>query len=334
MIKMDKIPFCLPCDVREEVYSKPPTYKHVQTLQYDPSNRPRKVKPPGTDLCECTERCGESCFNRLVYTECYGDASKDKNSSNCRLGPDCGNRQVAQRKTTACKPQREHGKGWALVANAKAPKGSFIQEYVGEVIDAKEKDRRLQDWEREHPNDPNFYIMALTKGWFIDAREVANLSRFINHSCDPNCILIPENEAGYTRNAIIATKDIEPGDYLSYDYRFDTRQGDRFVCRCGAPNCRGTMKEGATLFDGKEFHKSEKLSWEEAKRAYVRDEKLIADYESHQKMLAKVRETLPGSDEDLVSAGPHTSHRDAVISNRIFLWRNVVVGCRFERRCE
>ena len=29
------------------------------------------------------------------------------------------------------------------------------------------------------PNDPNFYIMELEHGWYIDARDKGNLSRFI-----------------------------------------------------------------------------------------------------------------------------------------------------------
>ena len=60
-------------------------------------------------------------------------------------------------------------------------------EYIGEVINEKTKNTRLEEWTKEHPNDPNFYIMELQAGWFIDAREYGNLSRFINHGCDPNC---------------------------------------------------------------------------------------------------------------------------------------------------
>lgn len=65
----------------------------------------------------------------------------------------------------------------------------LVLEYVGEVIDKQTKDDRLSEWSKEHPNDPNFYIMELQPGWFIDARLLGNMSRFINHSCDPNCKL-------------------------------------------------------------------------------------------------------------------------------------------------
>jgi hypothetical protein len=51
-----------------------------------------------------------------------------------------------------------------------ATANSTIQEYVGEVIDETTKNDRLLEWARDHPNDPNFYVMRLETGWYIDAR--------------------------------------------------------------------------------------------------------------------------------------------------------------------
>ena len=39
------------------------------------------------------------------------------------------------------------------------------------------------------PNDHDFYIMELDPGIYVDGKKKGNLSRFINHSCDPNCEL-------------------------------------------------------------------------------------------------------------------------------------------------
>lgn len=336
---VDELHFCLPCDIRDEVHAKPPTYRHVHSLQYDKNNRPSRMSPASTDHCECIGSCGDSCYNRLVYTECYGDVKKNSSSSNCAVGADCGNRQVAQRKYIKCKPKREQGKGWGLIALEKAPKGRFVIEYVGEVIDEETKEKRLRKWAQDHPNDPNFYVMALNKGWFIDAREVANLSRFINHSCDPNCVLIPINVGGYIRNAIVALRDIAPGTFLSYDYRFDTRQGDRFVCRCGAANCRGTMKEtkleNATA-DGGGTNKKVGEIWEAAKAQLEKDKKFIAEYYEQEESLREMDEAVPGNDnpEELVSNGPQPRNRGTAIRNRIFLWRNAVRGANFSQRME
>lgn len=112
---------------------------------------------------------------------------------------------------------------------------------MGDVIDECTKKKRLADWAKQNPTDPNYYIMQLEPGWFIDARERGNFSRFINHSCEPNCILVPKIVAGFTRIAIISIKDIEPGEFFSFDYHFETGQAECFACRCGANNCRGSL---------------------------------------------------------------------------------------------
>ena len=89
-------------------------------------------------------------------------------------------------------------------------------------------------WAHDHPNDPNFYVMHLDTGWYIDGRHEVNLSHFINHLCEPNCQLVPFNVDGYMRIGIFSLKDIEPGQFLSFDYQFNTANGDKFHCRCGA----------------------------------------------------------------------------------------------------
>ncbi len=64
-------------------------------------------------------------------------------------------------------------------------------------------------------------------------------------SCDPNCETQKWHDAatGEPRIGIFATRDIQPGEELTYDYFFqhygvsavDTAD---FICMCGAPNCR------------------------------------------------------------------------------------------------
>jgi len=116
--------------------------------------------------------------------------------------------------------------------------GCLVQEYVGDVINEDTKKQRLAAWAKDNPDDPNYYMMKLEDGWYIDARECGNLSRFINHSCEPNCMASRTCVAGYTRIAIIAIKDIEHGGFLSIDYHFESNQVKAFDCRCGAKDCR------------------------------------------------------------------------------------------------
>ena len=340
--------FCLPCDMKAEVHSKLPTYKHVHSLQLLPDHKPPRI-PPQDDICACTNVCDDSCINRMLYTECFGNNNSDdshtKNgtskSSNCAVGSNCGNRLLGQRLVAKCKPRREQGKGWGLVLIKKAFQGDLIQEYVGEVVDEVTKERRLNEWYNEHPNDPNFYLMALQTGWFIDARDVANLSRFINHSCEPNCVLQQINVNGRMRCGVFAIQDIAAGEFLSYDYHFDTRHGDRFICCCGSDKCRGTMKGGRKdngLLSDTNHNTSRKSKadvWDKAKANYDRDKKFLLDYEEdRKKRCTQVGAIVPGGDADeyVANGAQENKHRSYGQQQRLFLWRNIVMGNNFERR--
>jgi hypothetical protein len=247
----------------------------------------------------------------------------------CNLGTkDCGNRSLGKRQFVKCQTKREPGKGWGLVTNEFIPKGKLVQEYMGEVIDEKEVERRMVAWAQEHPNDPNFYVMALKKPYFVDAREYANLARFINHSCEPNCKVTSVNVNGCIRNGIYSIRDIQPGEFLCYDYHFDTNQGDRFVCRCGSPNCRGTMKGM-----GKDGAIKRPQNWKEAKARLEADKKFLEEAEKS-KVVSLVDVMLPCAEHpnETVASGPLEKHRDEAVESRIFLWRNVKLGADFISR--
>jgi hypothetical protein len=164
--------------------------------------------------------CDSQCLNRIAGIECVGNSNNKSDKTNvyknCNLGPTCGNRLLSLRAAAKCKPVRETGKGWGLISVHGVKKGDLVLEYVGEIIDEKTKRSRLDEWSEKHPNDPNYYIMSLETGWYIDARECGNLSRFINHSCEPNCHLARIMVSGYSRIGIIAAKDVAPGEFLRY----------------------------------------------------------------------------------------------------------------------
>ena len=61
----------------------------------------------------------------------------------------------------------------------------------------------------------------------IDATEVGNWSRFINHSCDPNAETQKWVVKGEVRIAVFAIKDIPKGKELTYHYNLDWNGGKR-----------------------------------------------------------------------------------------------------------
>ena len=137
-----------------------------------------------------------------------------------------------------------HGRG--VVARIPIGAGERICEYVGERIDWPEALRR-------HPHDPSqpfhtFYFSVDDES-VIDGNVGGNFSRFMNHSCEPNCEaeMIERDGDRDTRIFILALRDIEPGEELVYNYglsldeRYTPTLKKQFACHCGSANCRGTM---------------------------------------------------------------------------------------------
>jgi len=120
------------------------------------------------------------------------------------------------------------------------PKGMRIGEYVGERISEAEADRRYDDatMARHHT-----FLFAVSSRTVIDAAVGGNDTRFINHSCTPNCEAVIEGG----RVFIDALRPIPVGSELFYDYAYerepDAGQADEalYPCRCGTPACRGTI---------------------------------------------------------------------------------------------
>jgi uncharacterized protein len=137
-----------------------------------------------------------------------------------------------------------HGLGVHVVDTICA--GETIVEVVGERISSEESDRRYQAKDTEAGHTFMFYVDEDT---VIDCGVDGNVSRFINHSCDPNCEAVDDDG----RIFLEALRDIHVGEELVYDYRLTWESGDDpedlkvYLCRCGSRSCRGTMLDVVPL---------------------------------------------------------------------------------------
>ena len=139
--------------------------------------------------------------------------------------------------------------GMGLFASRPVRKGTRIIEYIGErITDDEAADRYDDDSMGRH----HTFLFGVGDDVVIDARVGGNDARFINHSCDPNCEAIQEDD----RIFIVALRRILPGEELTYDYQLE-RDGESdetwaslYACRCGASNCRGTMLETVETVGG------------------------------------------------------------------------------------
>jgi SET domain-containing protein len=91
------------------------------------------------------------------------------------------------------------------------------------------------------------YSLKITNVLFFD---MVDQTRWINHSCDPNCdVDVGVDAEGQPWARIVAARPIRAGEELCYDYAFPAELAE--ICRCGSPRCRGAIVDEAELVEGR-----------------------------------------------------------------------------------
>lgn len=110
--------------------------------------------------------------------------------------------------------------GKCLIANSDIKKDEIIAEFDG-AIHVAEKCIDL-------PKDIADHAVQFEEHRWKDSRGMA---RYMNHSCDPNCGI---------KNlfTLVAMRDIQKGEELTWDYDMTEDDGWRMECSCGSPICR------------------------------------------------------------------------------------------------
>ncbi|XP_075403353.1 histone-lysine N-methyltransferase SETD2 isoform X2 [Tenrec ecaudatus] len=174
--------------------------------------------------------CGEDCLNRLLMIEC---------SSRCPNGDYCSNRRFQRKQHADVEVILTEKKGWGLKAARDLPSNTFVLEYCGEVLDHKEFKARVKEYARN--KNIHYYFMALKNDEIIDATQKGNCSRFMNHSCEPNCETQKWTVNGQLRVGFFTTKLVPSGSELTFDYQFQRYGKEAQKCFCGSANCRGYL---------------------------------------------------------------------------------------------
>jgi [histone H3]-lysine9 N-trimethyltransferase SUV39H len=98
----------------------------------------------------------------------------------CKCQNNCSNRLTQQQKQVPLCLFMTKNRGWGLKASVNIAKGAFIMEFLGELIGEEETESRGK----------TTFMYDLSSGTkkftTIDAEYYGNISRFINHSCEPN----------------------------------------------------------------------------------------------------------------------------------------------------
>ncbi|MCO5562211.1 hypothetical protein L7F22_015837 [Adiantum nelumboides] len=173
--------------------------------------------------------CERDCICSMLQYSC---------SANCGCGSSCSNLPFQKRLGKKLELTKTERCGWGLQAAEPIKAGDFLIEYVGEVIDDKTCEERL--WGMKERGESNFYMCEINRETVVDATIKGNISRFINHSCNPNTELQKWQIDEELRIGVFAISDIREGEPILYDYQF-IPFGQEQDCFCGASGCRGKL---------------------------------------------------------------------------------------------
>ncbi|WVF66006.1 hypothetical protein IAT40_000744 [Kwoniella sp. CBS 6097] len=235
-------------------YSVPPLISKDDRLRIERQTLNLDALPEKLPLVECSPlcACSDRCANRVTQQGVSGSLVIQPSSSGVGLG-------------LFYSPSN----GTALL------RGSFISLYAGEYLTTEQARARWatqRDFDTDSHEDQEGqgnYILSLRlpgQVIHIDPRYKGNVGRFLNHSCDPNCVIHPAKWGAdnvWYRAAIFTKRDIQPEEELTFDYANASGSSDdldrgssqpntgpddkkgrgvgRVRCLCGTDICRGWM---------------------------------------------------------------------------------------------
>ncbi|CAN7994082.1 unnamed protein product [Ixodes hexagonus] len=207
----------------------------------------------GESSCKCEDGCAsQSCICSNISYRCwYGKEGRLVPEFNmldppmlfecsraCLCWSNCYNRVVQNGITCHLQLFRTRGKGWGVRTLQDIPRGTFVCEYIGEILSDSEADKREDD----------SYLFDLEnrdgETYCLDARYYGNISRFVNHLCEPNLVpvrvFVDHQDLSFPRMAFFSSRDIKANEELGFDYgeKFWIIKYKMFTCECGSEKCK------------------------------------------------------------------------------------------------
>lgn len=188
-----------------------PLFNNVDSIE--------EFKLPSSYCCSCKNLClpdiCECIKNHQQKFEC---------NEKCLCNESCGNRCIQYGLIHKFYVKYiSKTKGFGLFADENIEKGDYVCEYIGNIITKNEAEQKIHfNLINQRPN----YILQLKEEYpniiistYIDSEKYGNLSRFINHSCEPNLDFeIIRINSFIPHCAFFANKKIYAGEEITFSY--------------------------------------------------------------------------------------------------------------------
>ncbi|GAB2278480.1 hypothetical protein Dimus_013161 [Dionaea muscipula] len=259
---------------------KPPAFTYIRKMIFPDWYSP--VLPKG---CDCVSGCSDSAQKCACIVKNGGEIPYNCNGAiveakslvyecgpSCKCPSACHNRVGQHGIKFQLEIFKTESRGWGVRSLSSIPSGSFICEYIGELLEDKEAEQRTgndeylfdigQNYDDQGLRDGVSTLMpdssaasssgVVEEGYTIDAAKYGNVARFINHSCNPNLyaqnVLYDNDDKRFPHIMLFAAENIPPLQELTYHYNYTIDQvrdvnGNIKVknCYCGSSDCTGRM---------------------------------------------------------------------------------------------
>ncbi|KAL9671272.1 hypothetical protein QQ045_008840 [Rhodiola kirilowii] len=270
------VPICAVNTIDDE---KPPSFKYITSMLYPEWCRPLPLRG-----CNCVAECSDSASCSCAVRN-HGEIPFNNNGSivevkplvyecgpSCKCPPSCSNRVSQLGIRFQLEIFKTESRGWGVRSLNYIPSGSFICEYLGELLEDKEAEQRIGSDEYLFDIGSNFSDQNLLDefseimphpqigssevvddvGFTIDAERYGNVGRFINHSCSPNLyaqnVLYDHEDSRMPHIMLFAAENIPPLQELTYHYNYNIGQVRDAIgnvkikhCFCGSADCAGRL---------------------------------------------------------------------------------------------
>lgn len=182
-----------------------------------------RLKQKGRCECKLYCGCGSSCKNVRAFEICT--------KNNCINRGKCANNwcNPKNQHLHTCIPKQQGDiEGEGLYTFEPIPSGAVVGQYVGVV----------KEWSPQK-KPPSSYCVQMShndKMYVIDAEAMGNNTRYLNHSCDPNCELVQRTVNGKETIWVKTVRAVPAKVFLTIKYHEEV-SGFFAVCKCGAKNC-------------------------------------------------------------------------------------------------
>ncbi|KAG4301160.1 hypothetical protein PCK1_002470 [Pneumocystis canis] len=258
----------------------PADFEFITSYKYGVGVQPRNplfisgcsCPKDGCDLdnpssCQCLEDSDNKSFSYDEYgrLRCNIASIIYECNENCDCGIKCPNRVVQRGRKIPLDIFKTKYKGWGLRCPRFIKAGTFIGVYLGELICQAEAEVRGKKYDHvgiTYLFDLDLFEDQVDDYYTIDAQYCGDVTRFINHSCDPNLaiytVLRDKSDPKIYDLALFAIKDIPPLEELCFDYSGGNNEDElgfigncssskytnlknKRPCYCGSANCRGWL---------------------------------------------------------------------------------------------